>query len=86
MNNDLKVYDKSLVDDFKHIPEVSFYNHNYYIGLRRNEYYNDLLFAKSDDDNTTEWYLVTQYGRRPLGYSHTSDDKEFIRFWPHELT
>ncbi len=38
---------------FKHIKKISYYNHNYYIGLK-----GDLLFAKSDDDNTTEWYLI----------------------------
>ena len=27
------VYDGIKVDTFKHIPEISFYNHNYYIGL-----------------------------------------------------
>lgn len=87
MNHELEIYDKVLVNDFKHIPEISFYNHNYYIGLRRVPCKNDLLFALSDDDNCTEWYLVTQYGRKPIGYSYTSDgDEEHIKFYPHEMT
>ena len=41
------------MDQFKHIPEISFYDHNYYVGFDSN-----LLYGHSDDDNTTEWYLV----------------------------
>ena len=42
------------MEQFKRIKEISHYNFNYYIGLG-----SDLLFAKSDDDNTTEWYLIS---------------------------
>ena len=41
MSHEIEVYDNVLINKFKHIPEISFYNHNYYIGLKRNEYYND---------------------------------------------
>lgn len=41
------IYDGIDTSIFKHIPEISFYNNNYYIGLRReNDVNNDLLFAK----------------------------------------
>jgi len=38
---------------FKRISEVSYYDHNFYVGFN-----NDLLYGKSDDDNMTEWYLI----------------------------
>lgn len=42
------IYDGIDTSIFKHIPEISFYNNNYYIGLRReNDVNNDLLFAKA---------------------------------------
>lgn len=45
------------MDQFDHISEISQYNHNYYKGFG-----NDLLYAESDDDQTTEWYLVNKNG------------------------
>jgi hypothetical protein len=42
---------------FEHVSAISSYNHNYYKGFD-----NDLLFGDSDDDNTTEWYLVNKGG------------------------
>lgn len=45
------VYDGLYTDTLRHIPEISFYNHNYYIGLKRgNSTIHDLLFAVSNDD------------------------------------
>lgn len=59
---------------FKHIPEISCYNNNYYIGLKRKGCAtNDLLLAQSDDDNNIEYYhidgLVTTY----IGYEFTNE-------------
>lgn len=31
-------YDGAKVDIFKHIPEISCYNHNYYVGLKRDPF------------------------------------------------
>jgi len=39
------------LDTLNHIKELSVYNTNYYLGFD-----NDLIYAESDDDNTTEWY------------------------------
>jgi hypothetical protein len=53
---------------FGHIPEISQYNHNYYNGFG-----NDLLYGESDDDSTTEWYLVNKSGSQDfnfIGISH----------------
>lgn len=41
-------YDGLHTDTFKHIPEISYYNHNYYIGLKRgNNAIHDLLLRKA---------------------------------------
>lgn len=68
------VYDGIKVDAFKHIPEISFYNHNYYIGLKRNgSVVSDLLFACSNDDNMTDWYIVNGESVTYIGYEFTED-------------
>ena len=79
-----KVYDGMDVGTLKHIPEISFYNNNYYIGLKRNgNDVPDLLFAKSDDDNLTEWYIINGTRVTHIGYEFTDEgiinlsDKEF---------
>lgn len=53
------VYDGIDTSAFKHIPDISCYNNNYYIGLKREGFVvNDLIFARSDDDNLTEYFHV----------------------------
>ena len=51
----------------QHLPEVSVYNYNYYVGLNK-----EILLGKSDDDNTTEWSIISEYNKKLLGYSYTS--------------
>lgn len=63
------------MDSFEHIKEISRYNFNYYNGFD-----NDLLFGKSDDDNTTEWWLIIGEVNQYLGESHCSDDEKLIRY------
>lgn len=62
------------MEQFKIIPEVSYYNHNYHVGFN-----GQLLYAHSDDDNTTEWYLV-HGDREPeyLGLSFVSDHDKLV--------
>lgn len=68
------VYDGIKVDTFKHIPEISCYNHNYYIGLKRNGSATfDLLFAQSNDDNMTDWYIVNGESSTYIGYEFTEE-------------
>ena len=62
------------MDQFKHIPEISCYNHNYHIGIKR-KFCHDLLFAKSDDDQTTEWSVLENGSFVLIGYSHINDEK-----------
>jgi len=53
---------------FQVIKEVSSYNHNYHKGFN-----NDLLFALSDDDNTTEWWLIKNRTFYFLGEAYTTE-------------
>jgi len=54
----------------KHLPEISGYNENFYVGLNK-----DLIYGASDDDNFTEWYLVDPPFNQStyFGYSYTSE-------------
>lgn len=66
------VYDGLHTDTLRHIPEISCYNHNYYIGLKReNSTIHDLLFAESNDDNLTEWYIVLGNCIKYIGYEYS---------------
>ena len=58
-----------------HVKEISCYNHNYYIGEL-----GDLIFAKSDDDDRTDYYVVntSDMDFDYIGYSITSDGDKFI--------
>lgn len=65
------IYDGMDTSTFKHIPEVSFYNNNYYFGLNRNNSVTrDLLFAHSDDDNLTDWYIINGDTVTYIGYEY----------------
>ena len=66
------VYDGLHTDTLRHIPEISCYNHNYYIGLKRgNSTIHDLLFAVSNDDSLTEWYIVLGNCIKYIGYEYS---------------
>jgi hypothetical protein len=56
------------MEKFQHIKEKSWYNHNYYIG-----YNDDLLLGVSDDDNTTEWWVISENDKHYLGNSYTTE-------------
>ena len=57
------------MEQFKRIDEISHYNNNFYIGFDK-----DLLFGKSDDDNTTEWWLIENKTFIYLGESYCEDE------------
>ena len=72
--NVLGVYDGLHTDTLRHIPEISCYNHNYYIGLKRgNSTIHDLLFSVSNDDNLTEWYIVLGNCIKYIGYEYSDE-------------
>lgn len=65
MSEAYSYYDGENVSNFEHLTSISVYNHNYYRGIGK-----DLLFAKSDDDMTTYWYIVRENAQpKFIGYS-----------------
>ena len=62
------------MNSLKHIAEISGYNFNYYVG-----YDKDLLFAKSDDDDTYYWYLVAGSESFFIGHSYVSNGDKLER-------
>lgn len=68
------IYDGIDTSAFKYIPEISFYNNNYFVGLKRDKNVtNDLLFAHSDDDNQTDWYVLNGSFATYIGYEFTDE-------------
>lgn len=57
------------------IPEVSFYNHNYYIGPKREKsIVRDLIYVEADDDNLEEFFVIRGDGcPEYIGYMYTSE-------------
>ena len=64
----MKMLDGVKISELKHIKEVSYYNHNVYI------FGNNLIKAISDDDNTTEVYLMSDYGLEYIGECFSSEN------------
>ena len=58
------------MEQFIHIPQISRYNRNYYVGLDL-----DLLYAHSDDDDCTMWYVVCGLNSAYIGHSLCSQDE-----------
>ena len=72
MANSLKYTQGFPIHDTFHenwIEEISNYNSNYYRGFNT-----DLLYAKSDDNNTTRWYLVRNQEFIFLGESYCDEN------------
>lgn len=69
-----QTYDGMVSDkELKHIPEISHYNHNYYLGIKRDGNVTcDLIYVESDDDDYSEYYLVLPEGHFIIGFSLTS--------------
>ena len=75
------IYDGIDTSAFKYIPEISFYNNNYFVGLKRDKNVtNDLLFAHSDDD----WYVLNGSFATYIGYEFT--DKGVINLSDEPFT
>ena len=73
---DYKEYTEGLdMKQFKHVKDISCYNCNYYVGLKSG----DILYGESDDDNTTEWYLIRNMQFSYLGESYSSEDGKMHR-------
>jgi hypothetical protein len=59
------------MEQFQHVETISCYNNNYYKGVIDM----DLLFGHSDDDRTTEWYLIRNQEMIYLGESDVENEK-----------
>lgn len=62
-------------ENWNHIQEKSYYCHNFYKCSN-----GQIVYAESDDDNTTDYYLVVgdnKYGYQ-FAYSLTSRDDELV--------
>lgn len=67
-----KYIEGTKMDQFRHIPEISNYNSNYYLGFDK-----DLLFAEANDDRETVWHIID--GIDPeifLGWSYVDKDEK----------
>lgn len=62
-----KYFDGMKMRELRRIDEISHYNFNYFIGIG-----SDLLFASSNDDDITEWYLIIGKDSYFIGNSYTS--------------
>lgn len=64
------VYEGVNVSTFKHIPEISSYDYNWFVGLKREGMAcHDLLFARSNEEGFTEWYIVKSCWSKFIGYN-----------------
>lgn len=71
------------MNQFKHVKDISSYNSNYYVGLKPG----DILYADSDDDHTTEWYLIRNMEFIYLGESYSyGPETEPLHRHDHPLT
>jgi hypothetical protein len=61
------------MEQFEHVELISCYNNNYYRGVRPG----DVLFGQSDDDSTTEWYLIRHAQMIYLGESYVENERLF---------
>lgn len=78
-DKELERYIGKTPEDFENIAEMSSYNHNYYKGMN-----GDILYADSDDDDYTDWYLVMDdevKAKKHFGYSLTSEGDKIHINW-----
>lgn len=59
------------MNQFQRVELISCYNNNYYKGIKNG----DVLFGKSDDYETTEWYLIRNKEMIYLGESYAENEK-----------
>lgn len=81
-----KRYESFPIEYFKHIPEISFYNHNYYIGAKRdNSTCHDLIFAECDElAGVYDYYHINCNFVQHIGYAYEGD--KYITLHEEELT
>lgn len=71
----IEIYKNISLKNLYRLEAISYYNHNYYVGFKREgKCINDLLYVESDDDNTSEIYLVKGDSSIHIGYCYTSEE------------
>lgn len=70
----IEVYQNISIRNLHRLEAISCYNYNYYVGFKREgKCVNDLLYVESDDDNTSEIYLVRGDSSIHIGHCYTSE-------------
>lgn len=81
-----KLYKDFKIDELKLIEELSFYNHNFYTGIQREDKDTpDVIYVETDElTNIDEYYHVDDDVKIHIGYSYFGD--EYITLQQEELT
>lgn len=78
-------YESFPIEEFVLIPDMSIYNHNYYLGLKRENMVTDLIYVETDElSGISEYYHIDNNKKIHLGYSYEGD--KFITLQEEELT
>lgn len=69
-------YNNLDISNLKHIPEISYYNCNYFIGLKRDSVVNnDLILEQyNESTDTYEYFLLNKTDFEFIGYRFPLDD------------
>lgn len=80
-----KHYETFPIEQLKHIPEISFYNHNYYIANHSCNNSSDLLYVETDEySEISEFYHVDGTRIIHIGFAYSSD--KYITLQQEELS
>lgn len=71
---EVEIYENISLDNLYRIEAISWYNHNYYVGFKREgKCASDLLYTVSDDDDTSDIFIVQDNGLWYIGYCFASE-------------
>lgn len=81
-----KCYEDYPIENLKHIPLISFYNHNYYFGIKRkNSMVADMIYVETDErTDISEYYHKEGEKLTHIGYTYAGD--KYITLQEEELT
>lgn len=80
-----KCYEKFPIKKLRHIPIISFYNHNYYFGIKRDgAMVADMIYVETDElSGISEYYHKDGEEMVHIGFAYNSD--KFITLHEDEL-
>lgn len=81
-----KCYENYPIESLIHIPLISFYNRNYYFGIKRkNSMVADMIYVETDElSGISEYYHKDGEEMVHIGYAYDGD--KFITLQEEELT